>query len=125
MERFLFSAVVSSNFLAASVLFAAISRAQRGPYMDEEFHVPQAQRFCSGSFSEWDPMITTLPGLYLVSTGIIKPVSWLLGWTEAVVCSTAMLRFINLLFNTGNLYLLYVLLCRIHQKDKGMLLHRN
>ncbi|XP_078276011.1 dol-P-Glc:Glc(2)Man(9)GlcNAc(2)-PP-Dol alpha-1,2-glucosyltransferase isoform X1 [Rhinoraja longicauda] len=119
MERFLFSAVVSSNFLAASVLFAAISRAQRGPYMDEEFHVPQAQRFCSGSFSEWDPMITTLPGLYLVSTGIIKPVSWLLGWTEAVVCSTAMLRFINLLFNTGNLYLLYVLLCRIHQKDKA------
>lgn len=30
---------------------------------DEEFHIPQAQRFCSHNFSYWDPMITTLPGL--------------------------------------------------------------
>ncbi|XP_051889812.1 dol-P-Glc:Glc(2)Man(9)GlcNAc(2)-PP-Dol alpha-1,2-glucosyltransferase isoform X3 [Pristis pectinata] len=119
MEKLLFSAVVSSNFLVASVLFALISRAQRAPYMDEIFHVPQAQKYCQGKFSEWDPMITTLPGLYLVSTGIIKPVSWLLSWTGTVVCSTGMLRFINLLFNTGNLYLLYLLLCRIHQKDKS------
>ncbi|XP_062928556.1 dol-P-Glc:Glc(2)Man(9)GlcNAc(2)-PP-Dol alpha-1,2-glucosyltransferase isoform X1 [Mobula hypostoma] len=119
VEKFLFSAVVSSNFLIASVFFAMISRAQRTPYMDEIFHVPQAQKYCEGRFLEWDPMITTLPGLYLVSTGIIKPVSWLLSWTGTVVCSTGMLRFINLLFNTGNLYLLYLLLCRIHQKDKA------
>ncbi|XP_069765612.1 dol-P-Glc:Glc(2)Man(9)GlcNAc(2)-PP-Dol alpha-1,2-glucosyltransferase isoform X6 [Narcine bancroftii] len=84
LEKFFFSAVVSSNFLVASVLFAMISRAQRTPYMDEIFHVPQAQKYCEGIFSEWDPMITTLPGLYLVSTGIIKPVSWLLSWTGTV-----------------------------------------
>ncbi|XP_069765610.1 dol-P-Glc:Glc(2)Man(9)GlcNAc(2)-PP-Dol alpha-1,2-glucosyltransferase isoform X4 [Narcine bancroftii] len=118
LEKFFFSAVVSSNFLVASVLFAMISRAQRTPYMDEIFHVPQAQKYCEGIFSEWDPMITTLPGLYLVSTGIIKPVSWLLSWTGTVVCSIGMLRFINLMFNTGNLYLLYLFFCRIHQKDK-------
>ncbi|XP_048410334.1 dol-P-Glc:Glc(2)Man(9)GlcNAc(2)-PP-Dol alpha-1,2-glucosyltransferase [Stegostoma tigrinum] len=119
LEPLLFSAVLSGNFLVSSVVFSAISRVQRAPYMDEIFHVPQAQRYCGGRFSEWDPMITTLPGLYLVSTGIIKPVSWLMGWTETVVCSTGMLRFINLLFNTGNLYLLYLLLCKIHQKDKA------
>ncbi|XP_041058403.1 dol-P-Glc:Glc(2)Man(9)GlcNAc(2)-PP-Dol alpha-1,2-glucosyltransferase isoform X1 [Carcharodon carcharias] len=121
MERFeplLFSALVSSSFLISSVVFSLINRGQRTPYMDEIFHVPQAQRYCDGRFSEWDPMITTLPGLYLVSTGIIKPVSWLMGWTGTVVCSTGMLRFINLLFSTGNLYLLYLLLCKIHQKNK-------
>ena len=34
---------------------------------DEIFHVPQVQAYCAGNFSHWDPMITTLPGLYSVS----------------------------------------------------------
>lgn len=63
-------------------------------------------------------MITTLPGLYLVSVGIIKPVVWLTDLTGAVVCSTAMLRFVNLLFNCGNLYLLYLLICKLHHREK-------
>lgn len=67
---------------------------------------------------QWDPMITTLPGLYLVSVGVIKPVVWLTDLTGAVVCSTAMLRFINLLFNCGNLYLLYLLICKLHLREK-------
>ncbi|XP_042191627.1 dol-P-Glc:Glc(2)Man(9)GlcNAc(2)-PP-Dol alpha-1,2-glucosyltransferase isoform X3 [Callorhinchus milii] len=118
LEKLCFSAVVSSNFLVSTIIFSMISRAQRTPYMDEIFHVPQAQKYCDGKFFEWDPMITTLPGLYLVSTGIIKPMTWLLGWTGNVVCSTGMLRFINLLFSTGTLYLLYLLVGKIHQKDK-------
>ncbi|XP_017350046.1 dol-P-Glc:Glc(2)Man(9)GlcNAc(2)-PP-Dol alpha-1,2-glucosyltransferase isoform X2 [Ictalurus punctatus] len=64
-------------------------------------------------------MITTLPGLYLLSVGVIKPVMWLVGWTGTAMCSTAMLRFINVLFNCGNLYILYLLICRIHPKDKS------
>lgn len=67
---------------------------------------------------QWDPMITTLPGLYLLSVGVVKPAAWLLGWTESVVCSVGMLRFINLLFSAGNFYLLYLLLFKIHQKNK-------
>lgn len=63
-------------------------------------------------------MITTLPGLYLVTVGVIRPVVWLAGLTGNVVCSTAMLRFINLLFNSGNLYLLYLLICRLHHREK-------
>jgi hypothetical protein len=34
------------------------------PYMDEIFHIPQAQEYCQGNFRKWDPMITTFPGLY-------------------------------------------------------------
>ena len=63
-------------------------------------------------------MITTLPGLYLVTVGVIKPMVWLADLSGKVVCSTAMLRFVNLLFNCGNLYLLYLLTCKLHFRDK-------
>lgn len=63
-------------------------------------------------------MITTLPGLYLASVGVIKPVVWLVDLTGKVVCSTEMLRFINLLFNCGILYLLYLIICKLHLKEK-------
>lgn len=117
-EGYIFTALCSTNFLVSCLLFSRVTREQRTPYMDEIFHVPQAQKYCHGRFNEWDPMITTLPGLYLVSVGIIKPVVRLADLTGAVVCSTAMLRFINLLFNCGNLYLLYLLVCKLHQREK-------
>ncbi|KAM0350110.1 hypothetical protein ACHAPU_003273 [Fusarium lateritium] len=37
------------------------------PYLDEVFHIPQAQKYCQGRFQEWDDKITTPPGLYLLS----------------------------------------------------------
>ncbi|XP_043092536.1 dol-P-Glc:Glc(2)Man(9)GlcNAc(2)-PP-Dol alpha-1,2-glucosyltransferase isoform X2 [Puntigrus tetrazona] len=121
MERFevyIFTALCSVNFLISCLLFSKITREQREPYMDEIFHVPQAQKYCEGKFNEWNPMITTLPGLYLASVGLIKPVVWLADLKGSVICSTAMLRFINLLFNSGNLYIIYLLICRLHVKDK-------
>ncbi|XP_067172089.1 dol-P-Glc:Glc(2)Man(9)GlcNAc(2)-PP-Dol alpha-1,2-glucosyltransferase isoform X4 [Apteryx mantelli] len=113
-----FSAAMSGAFLLSCLLFAALNRRQRAPYMDEAFHVPQAQAYCEGRFQQWDPMITTLPGLYLVSVGIAKPAAWLFGWPGGIACSTAMLRFINLLFSVGNFYLLYLLLSKMHPKNK-------
>ncbi|KAI8811171.1 alpha-1,2-glucosyltransferase ALG10-A [Cladochytrium replicatum] len=53
----------------AHVLFNATLS---GPYMDEIFHIPQAQSFCRGDFS-YDPKITTPPGLYLISAAILAP----------------------------------------------------
>lgn len=117
-EGYIFTALCSTNFFISCLVFSRVTREQREPYMDEIFHVPQAQKYCSGRFNEWDPMITTLPGLYLVTVGVIKPVVWLADMTGGVVCSTAMLRFINLLFNCGNLYLLYLLTCKLHQREK-------
>ncbi|KAK1988870.1 DIE2/ALG10 family protein [Colletotrichum cereale] len=37
------------------------------PYLDEVFHIPQAQKFCQGRWDEWDDKITTPPGLYILS----------------------------------------------------------
>ncbi|XP_071389951.1 dol-P-Glc:Glc(2)Man(9)GlcNAc(2)-PP-Dol alpha-1,2-glucosyltransferase isoform X2 [Centroberyx affinis] len=119
-EGYIFTALCSTNFLISCLLFSKITREQREPYMDEVFHIPQAQKYCHGKFnlSQWDPMITTLPGLYLASVGVIKPVVWLADLTGKVVCSTAMLRFVNLLFNCGNLYLLYLIICKLHLREK-------
>ncbi|KAJ8119573.1 hypothetical protein O1611_g10581 [Lasiodiplodia mahajangana] len=33
------------------------------PYLDEVFHIPQAQVYCDGRYLEWDDKITTPPGL--------------------------------------------------------------
>jgi alpha-1,2-glucosyltransferase len=56
------------------------------PYLDEYFHVPQAQKFCQGDWHSWDPKITTPPGLYLVA------------WAFSLItgsCSTSALRALN------------------------------
>ncbi|XP_017517903.1 dol-P-Glc:Glc(2)Man(9)GlcNAc(2)-PP-Dol alpha-1,2-glucosyltransferase [Manis javanica] len=121
LEGYYFSAALSCTFLASCLLFAAFSRALREPYMDEVFHLPQAQRYCEGRFSlsQWDPMITTLPGLYLLSVGVVKPASWIFGWSEHVVCSIGMLRFVNLLFSVGNFYLLYLLFRKVQPRHKA------
>ncbi|KAJ5758736.1 Dol-P-Glc:Glc(2)Man(9)GlcNAc(2)-PP-Dol alpha-1-2-glucosyltransferase [Penicillium odoratum] len=37
------------------------------PYLDEVFHVPQAQAYWAHQWTHWDPKITTPPGLYLWS----------------------------------------------------------
>ncbi|KAL8980615.1 MAG: hypothetical protein Q9177_005829 [Variospora cf. flavescens] len=37
------------------------------PYLDEFFHVQQAELYLQGRFTEWHPKITTPPGLYVVS----------------------------------------------------------
>lgn len=33
------------------------------PYLDEIFHIPQAQKYCQGRYDEWDDKLTTPPGL--------------------------------------------------------------
>lgn len=70
-------------------------------YMDEIFHVPQAQGYCKGDFNTWDPMITTLPGLYYVSLAYIAPLFPGMQWigkarTFQEACSTAILRSVNI-----------------------------
>jgi alpha-1,2-glucosyltransferase len=37
------------------------------PYLDEVFHVPQAQAYWEGKWTTWDSKITTPPALYVVS----------------------------------------------------------
>ncbi|VAH49334.1 unnamed protein product [Triticum turgidum subsp. durum] len=72
------------------------------PYMDEIFHVPQAQQYCRGDFLTWDPMITTPPGLYYISLAYVAslfPSAWAIKVAEAFdpLCTTALLRSTNVI----------------------------
>ena len=37
------------------------------PPQDEIFHVPQTEKYCDGQWSDWDPALTTPPGLCVPS----------------------------------------------------------
>jgi alpha-1,2-glucosyltransferase len=67
------------------------------PYLDEVFHVAQAQAYCAGQFGRWDPKITTPPGLYLLSYLLHQAKHCILGGTY---CVLADLRWLNSLVAT-------------------------
>ncbi|KAH8555231.1 putative alpha-1,2-glucosyltransferase ALG10-B-like protein [Umbelopsis sp. PMI_123] len=81
------------------------------PYMDEIFHIPQAQRYCNGDYFAWDPMITTPPGLYIISSSILTPLGQ---WIQQDLCTTSILRGSNIIFATGILVVLSKLLKVLH-----------
>ncbi|KAH6826428.1 DIE2/ALG10 family [Perilla frutescens var. hirtella] len=77
-----------------------VNRLVPDPYMDEIFHLPQAQQYCRGNFRSWDPMITTPPGLYFLSLAYIASLFPGLFCVQAVSsfpesCSTSILRLTN------------------------------
>ncbi|KAF7975776.1 hypothetical protein HWV62_8587 [Athelia sp. TMB] len=80
------------------------------PYMDEPFHVPQAQAYCEGRYEHWDPKITTPPGLYIASL-IIKRVFMF-------KCTLPMLRLTTTLSLLGLPIVLTRLLC-YHQRQRA------
>ena len=94
------------------------------PYMDEIFHIPQAQRYCAGNFTQWDDKITTLPGLYLFSVGLLEPLSKLspvlgLELGETKLCSVRVLRSVNLLMSLLVLALLHTITSQLHGSKEG------
>eukprot|EP01060_Flectonema_neradi_P041655 TRINITY_DN9952_c0_g1_i1.p1 TRINITY_DN9952_c0_g1~~TRINITY_DN9952_c0_g1_i1.p1 ORF type:complete len:442 (+),score=32.80 TRINITY_DN9952_c0_g1_i1:344-1669(+) len=52
--------------LPAIIWFQLMVTEVQQPYMDEEFHLRQTQTYLDGRWFEWDPKITTPPGLYLM-----------------------------------------------------------
>ncbi|GLD91789.1 hypothetical protein PINS_up000322 [Pythium insidiosum] len=109
-----------------ALLLQHVNRYAPDPYMDEIFHVPQAQRYCAGRFDEWDPKITTFPGVYVVATALAHAVRWLSSAPAddpTIVCSTALLRGVNVLFAMGNAWLLVRLRTMIVPSDRNSLLH--
>lgn len=62
-------------------------------------------------------MITTLPGLYLVTVGILKPFILLLGVDTA--CSVSGLRLVNILFQAGTFYVLRAIYKTIHSTPQA------
>ncbi|KAI1739489.1 DIE2/ALG10 family-domain-containing protein [Xylaria scruposa] len=74
------------------------------PYLDEVFHIPQAQVYCEGRYYEWDDKITTPPGLYF-STIVFNRA---LGFP----CSIYNLRAFNVV--VVSCISVLVLICRAH-----------
>ncbi|KAJ1824590.1 glucosyltransferase [Coemansia sp. RSA 2671] len=86
--------ILSVFVLYASISYGVLHRVNTkvpSPYMDEVFHIPQAQHYCRGHFGVWDPKLTTPPGLYLIS---MVPAS-LLSMLGPHPCSPEFLRTTN------------------------------
>lgn len=64
-------------------------------FIDELFHMPQAKAYCEGNYTQWDPKITTLPGLYIISSLVLTSLD----------CSTYNLRLVNLIASCLNIFL--------------------
>lgn len=84
------------------IILAVIHNNVPLPYMDEQFHVPQVRAYCNGNFTQWDPMITTLPGLYIFTVGLLKPMNAFLSTDlcTSVYCH----RYINVIFSLATFY---------------------
>ncbi|EER23000.1 DIE2/ALG10 family protein [Coccidioides posadasii C735 delta SOWgp] len=63
------------------------------PYLDEVFHVRQAQAYWRHQWREWDPKITTPPGLYLLSY-VVAALGFVISRKPAVL-TAAYLRCAN------------------------------
>ncbi|KAI0052897.1 glycosyltransferase family 59 protein [Auriscalpium vulgare] len=72
------------------------------PYMDEPFHVPQAQAYCNGDWAYWDPKITTPPGLYFLSFVLKKAV--IFKCTLPTLRMTPLLTLVSLPFALTRLF---------------------
>ncbi|KAF1983069.1 glycosyltransferase family 59 protein [Aulographum hederae CBS 113979] len=86
--------------LLGSLWLQAVSREVPEPYLDEVFHVRQAQVYCAGKFDVWDPKITTPPGLYLLSYAI---------YFVTGSCNIYVLRALNVGSTTGVCVLAYLI----------------
>ncbi|KFZ13734.1 hypothetical protein V501_03576 [Pseudogymnoascus sp. VKM F-4519 (FW-2642)] len=69
MAKVLLPLTLTGGFLGVltTVWLRAVNSNVPSPYMDEIFHIPQAQQYCASDFYTWDPKLTTPPGLYAFS----------------------------------------------------------
>lgn len=100
-----------------------INARQPAPYMDELYHVPQAQKFCSAAvtfaLSDYDAAISTPPGLYL-------PVAILAFLTRSSsVCSTRVLRITSAVITMLSFFVLSSVLCRLRVRMKQTVNEKN
>ncbi|KAJ8986259.1 hypothetical protein NQ317_009968 [Molorchus minor] len=68
--------------------------------VDEEFHLALGKAYCELDFTKWDPKVTTLPGLYLVSSLILAPFN---------ACTTYWLRSVSIVASYINIYMFFMI----------------
>ncbi|XP_056645932.1 putative Dol-P-Glc:Glc(2)Man(9)GlcNAc(2)-PP-Dol alpha-1,2-glucosyltransferase [Diorhabda sublineata] len=81
--------------------------------VDEIFHLPLGKSYCKYNFFVWDPKVTTLPGLYLITAIILGPLK---------LCGTYWLRFLSLAFSIVNVLLFYILFAKYEKNEWGNIL---
>lgn len=81
--------------------------------IDELFHVPQGIAYCKHDFSYWNNKITTLPGLYIVSS--------IIGFFNDL-CTTYNLRLVNFIASGINVLLMSTILRNIYGHDFKIIL---
>ncbi|XP_027352245.1 dol-P-Glc:Glc(2)Man(9)GlcNAc(2)-PP-Dol alpha-1,2-glucosyltransferase isoform X2 [Abrus precatorius] len=97
MGKIALATIVSLWVIPTTIM---VNRIVPEPYMDEIFHIPQAQQYCKGNFGSWDPMITTPPGLYYLSLAHVASLFPGFYFVKAAssfsdMCSAAILRSVN------------------------------
>ena len=85
---------------------------------DEIFHVPQTAKYCQGNLKDWDPKITTFPGMYMLGAPyglavhamqrLLQPLPW------QAACSTTVLRSLNVLLAVAYFGVFATLYRRLH-----------
>jgi len=101
---------------ATGLLAYVVQQYVPDPYMDEVFHIRQTQQYCQGNFDIWDDKITTPPGLYLISTGLAKLLTFVLGGPEVTYCNPFILRQTNVFFGVLTFQIILLLSKKLHQK---------
>ncbi|KAK7741763.1 glucosyltransferase [Cytospora paraplurivora] len=89
-QSFLWYFLIVAPALVGICWQAAVAINVPEPYLDEVFHIPQAQKYCLGRWSEWDDKITTPPGLYVLSILIQRGL-----WFMTGGCTETGLRMTN------------------------------
>jgi hypothetical protein len=69
---------------------------------------------------QWDPKITTLPGLYLLSVGVLMPLSSVM---RVDLCGTYALRMTNVFACFANFYIIYNIQKRLYPERRVCKVH--
>ncbi|KAJ2496387.1 glucosyltransferase [Coemansia sp. RSA 1972] len=94
------AAVFGVYAIVSALVLQLVNTEVRTPYMDEQFHIRQAQWYCAGAFDKWDPKLTTPPGLYIVSL-VVRALG---------ACTLDRLRAVNCVLGAGLFWTTYALI---------------
>ncbi|KAF5270601.1 hypothetical protein FQA39_LY01339 [Lamprigera yunnana] len=108
--NFAFLVIIGTYFYISKILFDRIFNTSN-LIIDEEFHLPQGLLYCNFTFDTWNPKITTLPGLYLITALVLGPVN---------LCTVYWLRFINVAGSVVNLILFNIYLNMLNPKMRWL-----
>ena len=106
-------------FVGLTGVIGLVNEVVPDPFMDEVFHVGQTAAYCRGRWDEWDPKITTPPGLYYAALAILRPLASLTDYPPHLLCSsTPVLRYLNALYAALLFLLLFLTLRKLAQQTR-------